>query len=89
MELFRSSGRIPIDPGERGFGPRPWLTIMYSQGITPQSYPPLVVALDKNAMRAELAKVRSGIKRTVDSMPRHEDFIARNCPAAEAGAASR
>jgi len=84
MEIFRSCGRIPIDPGERGFGPRPWLTIMYSQGIMPLAAPPLTVALDETAMRAELAKVRSGIKRTVEGMPRHEEFIARNCAAAGA-----
>jgi len=54
---------------------------MYHQGIVPESYPPLTLALDDRAMRAELAKVRSGVHRAVENMPRHEEFIARNCAA--------
>jgi len=58
MEMFRRHSRISINPGE-GFGPRPWLTVMYNQGMMPESYLPLTDAYDDNAMRAELAKVRS------------------------------
>jgi tryptophan halogenase len=83
IEMFRRCGRFSINPSD-GFGPRPWLTVMYNQGIAPQSYPPLIIKLEDGAMRSELDKVRSGIKRAVESMPRHEDFIARNCPATPA-----
>ncbi|HWY16543.1 MAG TPA: tryptophan halogenase family protein [Rhizomicrobium sp.] len=81
MEMFQRHGRILINPGEI-LGPRPWLTVMYNQGLTPESYPPLTNAYGIGEMRAELAKVRAGIKRTVENMPTHEDFIARNCSAA-------
>ena len=80
IEMFQKHGRIFINAGE-GFGPRPWLTVMYNQGMLPESYPPLANVHDDTAMRAELAKVRSGIKRTVENMPSHEEFIARNCSA--------
>jgi tryptophan 7-halogenase len=79
IEMFRKYGRFSINPVD-GFGVRPWLTVMYGQGIVPQSCSP-VTALDDSAMRAELAKVRAGIKRAIEIMPRHEDFIARNCRA--------
>jgi tryptophan halogenase len=78
--MFRSCGRFSINTSQ-GFAARQWLTVMYSQGITPESYPPLAVKLDDLSMRAEMAKIRAGIKRTVENMPRHEDFIARNCRA--------
>ena len=80
MEMFRKYGHLSINPGE-GFGPRPWLTVLYGQGVMPESYPPLTTPADENATRAELAKVRSTINRTVETMPRHEDFIARHCRA--------
>ena len=83
MEMFRKHGRIVIHPGE-GFGARPWLTVMYKQGMTPESYPPLAIPLDDGAMRVEWAKVRSIVRRSVETMPRHEDFITRNCAATPA-----
>jgi len=81
IEMFRKQGRIFVNAGE-GFGPRPWLTVMYNQGLMPETFPPLATGQDDSVMRTELAKVRSGIKRTVENMPSHEDFIAKNCKAA-------
>jgi tryptophan halogenase len=85
IEMFRQHGRIQINPGDL-FGPRPWLTVMYNQGIRAQSYPPLTDAYDDKKMRAELAKVRAGVKRTVENMPTHEQYIATHCSAAPAPA---
>jgi tryptophan 7-halogenase len=86
MEMFQKYGRVPIHPGEEGFGARPWMSVLYSQGITPESYPPLVLQLDDNTVRSELAKVRSGVQRMVENMPGHEEFIARHCRATPAAA---
>jgi tryptophan halogenase len=58
--------------------------MLYNQGVLPESYPPLTDEFDDNAMLGEMAKVRAGIKRTVEQMPRHEDYIARHCSAAQA-----
>jgi tryptophan halogenase len=80
MEMFRKCGRFSININQ-GFPARQWLAVMINQGIMPQSYPPLAVKLDEKALRAELAKIRAGVKRTVENMPRHEDFIAQNCRA--------
>ena len=84
MELFRKHGRVAFDPGDVGFGPRPWVSVMYNQGIVPETFPPLVIHRDDSAMRDELAKLRSGAERAVQNMPRHEEFIARNCKAVTA-----
>jgi tryptophan halogenase len=80
MEMFRKHGHVLMAPGE-GFGARPWMTVMYKQGIVPQSYPPLASAFDDAAMAEELDKIRSGVRQTVGAMPTHEEFIARNCAA--------
>jgi tryptophan halogenase len=84
-EIFRRHGHITSIP-PHGFGPRAWFTVMYSQGITPEACPPLAETLDDRAMRVELAKLRAGIKRAVEQMPSHEEFITGNCNAM-AGAA--
>ena|SRR5437660_1443524 len=86
IEMFRKHGRVAVNAGDAGFGSRPWLSVMYNHGIVPESFPPLVLALDEAAMRAELAKVRTGVLRTVEKMPRHEEFIARNCSASTVAA---
>jgi len=83
MEMFRKHGHVSVEVGE-DFGARPWLTMLYKQGIVPESYPPLTDEFDDTAMLGEMAKVRSGINRTVDQMPRHEEFIARHCSAMQA-----
>jgi tryptophan halogenase len=80
IEMFRQHGHVSTSQGE-GFGAKPWLTVMYNQGVVPESYHPLVGALDDGEMRTELAKVRSGIRQTVERMPSHEEFIARYCAA--------
>jgi len=84
-EIFRSHGHITSIP-PHGFGPRAWFTVMYSQGIVPQSCPPLAETPDDHALRVEMAKLRVGIKRAVEQMPSHEQFISSNCSAL-AGAA--
>ena len=67
MEMFRKHGHVTINPGE-GFGSRPWMTVMYNQGVVPQSYPPLTDLLDEEEMHEELDKVLSGIEQTVEQI---------------------
>lgn len=81
MEMFRKYGRFTINLNQ-GFPPRQWLGVMLNHGIMPQSYCPLVMRLDDKTIRSEMAKIRAGVKRSVEMMPRHEDFIAKNCKAA-------
>ncbi|HEX4078267.1 MAG TPA: tryptophan halogenase family protein [Rhizomicrobium sp.] len=80
IEIFRKHGHVSIVPGE-GFGARPWLTAMYSQGVTPESYRPLIDGPGEQAIRAELEKARLAVRRALERMPQHEEFIAKNCSA--------
>jgi tryptophan halogenase len=80
IEMFRKHGHVFINPGE-GFGARPWMNAMYNQGIRPERYPSIIDGVEDLAIRAELAKVRSGIKQAVEQMSRHDDYIAMNCAA--------
>lgn len=86
LETFRKHGHVLMQPGE-GFGPRPWMTVMYKQGIVPENYPPFAHAFDGGEMHTRLARTRSSVQQAVARMPTHEDFIARNCAAMPVAAA--
>jgi hypothetical protein len=54
---------------------------MYNRGVVPESCSPALTPVEDVTMHAELARIRAGIKRDVENMRRHEDFIAENCRA--------
>jgi tryptophan halogenase len=80
IDLFRSHGRILREDTEL-FPAQSWLYIMIGQGILPRSYEPTVDTLDPKAVLANLDDIRTLVKRCADAMPRHEEFIAKNCSA--------
>jgi len=80
MALFESRGRIPEERGEQ-FRTPSWLAVMWGQGLRPRAPDPLALSIDKGAMVNWLGDLREVIGRCRDTMPSHEDFIARHCKA--------
>jgi len=74
IELFRSHGRILREEAEL-FPVMSWLSVMIGQNILPRRYDPLVDSLDPNRIQSRLQELRTDIKRCVESMPSHWDFI--------------
>jgi tryptophan halogenase len=74
IELFRSHGRILRDESEL-FPVMSWLSVMVGQNIIPRRYDPLVDGLDPQKIQSRLEALRTDIKRCVESMPSHWDFI--------------
>jgi len=74
IELFRSHGRILREETEL-FPVLSWLCVMIGQNIIPRRYDPLVDGLEQAKISARLQELRSGIERSVESMPGHWDFI--------------
>lgn len=74
IELFRSHGRILREDAEL-FPVMSWLSVMVGQNIIPRRYDPLVDSLDPNKIQSRLEELRTDIKRCVESMPSHWDFI--------------
>jgi tryptophan halogenase len=75
---FRNRGRIAQFDQDL-FGEASWIAVMTGQNIWPERYDPLADALDPNEIRRRLAAIRDEIRRTVDAMPTHEAFLAKNC----------
>ncbi|WP_296718005.1 tryptophan halogenase family protein [Erythrobacter sp.] len=74
IEMFRSSGRIFRENNEL-FTEDSWLSVMLSQGITPQAYHPAAWMLDEQETRKRLSHIREVIRQTVDQMPTQADFL--------------
>lgn len=86
VELFRSRARI-AGRKEDLFAYTSWASVMLGQGITPTGYDPMADQKPIQELAAQLAGMRAVIKRAVDVMPTHQQFIDRHCRAYEPAAA--
>ena len=80
IDLFKSHGRILREDTEL-FPAQSWLYVMIGQAIRPRGYEPTVDTLGDAAILNNLTDISAVVKRCVDAMPSHQDFIDRNCAA--------
>ena len=80
LALFRGNGRLQRLPDDI-FAESSWLQVLVGQGILPGGAHALAHLLDEPDCRAFLDAIRSGIAAAVQTMPRHQDFIAAHCAA--------
>jgi tryptophan halogenase len=78
ISLFRGHGRILREDAEI-FPIQSWLSVMIGQNITPRGYDPMTDSLAPAKIAAKLDEIREAVRRCVEAMPRHEDFIIENC----------
>jgi tryptophan halogenase len=77
IELFKSHGRVPPPSPYEVFKFAEWIAVMVGQNIIPRSYDPMVDMDDMGEMGRRFAAMRAEIRRIVETLPTHEDFIAR------------
>ncbi|MEL6876582.1 MAG: tryptophan halogenase family protein [Pseudomonadota bacterium] len=82
QELFASTGRLGRDIDDL-FRDASWVQVMLGQGILPQSYDPMADAISDQQLSEFLGNLRTIIERSVNGLPSHADYIARNCAAME------
>jgi tryptophan halogenase len=80
IELFRGSGRI-FRENEELFNDTSWFAVMIGQGVTPESWDPMVDSMDEDLFRARMAEIKAVIARSAEVMPDHMAFIRENCAA--------
>ncbi len=78
--LFAASGRIGRDVDDL-FRDASWMQVMLGQGIMPADYDPMADQVAPAQLAEFLANVKTLSARAVASLPTHEDYIARHCPA--------
>mgnify|MGYP001597517932 CR=1 FL=1 len=86
IALFRHCGRLFRHEDEL-FTETNWLAVLVGQNVIPETYDPLVDALDIDAIREKLHRIKTAIRQAVETMPEHREFIRRNCPAPIPGGA--
>jgi tryptophan halogenase len=78
IELFRETGRV-FRKNEELFAENSWVQVMMGQGIMPQSHHPIATRLTEEELEKLLSMLRSGVQKTVASLPDHHAYVARYC----------
>ncbi|WP_164118534.1 tryptophan halogenase family protein [Sphingorhabdus sp. Alg239-R122] len=84
MELFRANGQIFREDDEL-FTETSWAAVMMGQGIEMQGHNAMADAIDFAALKPEIDGMEKSIRYLVQNMPGHGEFLARYCPALQAG----
>jgi tryptophan halogenase len=84
IELFASNGRIFRIDTEL-FREASWAQVMLGQGLMPKGYHPVCDIHPLQRLQAFADDIRDVVRRCVDTMPMHEDFIAGCCQAQAVG----
>ncbi len=77
IEVFRSRGR-PVVYDSDGFKEASWLSIYNGLGVAPRAYDSLVDRIPLDNIRRTFAERRALLRRVVETMPTHEQFLERN-----------
>ncbi len=77
MEMFHARGR-PVIYEADAFKEANWISIYNGLGVIPKAYDSLVDRIDDKRMRRLLEERRTILRRGVQTMPTHEEFIVRN-----------
>jgi tryptophan halogenase len=80
MELFQTNGRVFRENAEL-FSEVSWVEVLLGQNVMPRSYNPAVDTLPEAKIQDFLNNVRATIRRCVDVMPTHAQFVAQHCAA--------
>ena len=80
IDVWRSCARVPL-LAEESYQEPSWVSILLGQGLYPRRYDPIIDRIDTNNLRRGLQQRRASIVRLAESLPRHEDYVARCCRA--------
>ena len=75
---FRASGRLLVDQREL-FQLHSWLAVLVGQLIEPGGYHPIADARPQTNAEQRINAIVKLIGEAAEKMPRHEQFVARNC----------
>jgi tryptophan 7-halogenase len=85
MEVFRARGRAVVYEAD-GFKESNWIAIYNGLGVVPRAYDSLVDRYAPREIRQMLRDRCASVRRGVETMPTHEQFIDRYFRKADADA---
>jgi tryptophan halogenase len=81
LELYRSNGRL-FHAEQDLFGPVSWLQVMHGQRVQARGHHPFADARPASEVAEFLGNVETVVRKCVDFMPTHAEFIRQHCAAA-------
>ena len=78
LELFREGGRLFHDPDDL-FRESSWVQVMMGQGVEPQGWHRHVDQLTEAQLDGFLGDVKTLIRKTVEPLPEHAEFVREHC----------
>jgi tryptophan halogenase len=80
IDLWCSNGRV-FRENEELFAEESWIEVFLGQGVVPRSHDPLVAIKSDPEIEQYLGNIAATIRRCIDVMPVHEDYVRKYCPA--------
>ena len=80
VDLWCSNGRV-FRENEELFAEESWIEVFLGQGVVPRSHDPLVAIKSDPEIEQYLGNIAATIRRCIDVMPVHEDYVRKYCPA--------
>ena len=80
INLFEETARLSVNDGEL-FHPDSWSQVMFGQGIIPKQYHQIANVMGKDEFTNFLRGLREPIKKKVEQLPSHQEFIDYYCKA--------
>ena len=78
IDMFSQSGKV-YKYGNELFGESSWIQVMMGQGLMPKEYHPIVDLMEPAELQSFLNNIKATVKRKVDSLPAHNDFVQHYC----------
>lgn len=80
IQLFKESANSFHQEGDT-FRPESWTQVMIGQGIVPEHYHEVARNIPDQQIKRYLIDLNAALKKRVDAMPSHQDFINTYCAA--------
>ena len=80
LAIFRDHGRIFRENDEL-FADTSWFAVMIGQGLSPNAHDSLVDVMPEAELERRMEGIRQVIRKSVDWMPGHHEFIRAHCAA--------
>jgi tryptophan 7-halogenase len=78
LKIYRARGLLVKDHWETFHEPS-WLAILCGHHIYPDTFDPVVDFYDNDNLERSLDRIRTAIRKTAESAPKHGEFITRHC----------
>lgn len=83
ISLFKETGKLFVESPYKLFAEPSWLHVMVGQGVVPERHHIVANEMTESELKKFLEDVRNNVKKTVQKMPSHHDYLQHYCKSSE------